>query len=356
MKTGQNDSDITPLTLRGTAGNILKFRLVPRLFHNVHNLRIIQAFFHEFIPGSSYRTTNGLQASYQNPKDGLLNITFHLSFLSDYIVEVDTEDIMGPVTFLADLGGLYAISIALFYYLLAQFEYRVNMFRYEDNALSKLEARRRAQKHWDKLRKYVMYTWGRNISDTSPRGTNKSNYVERRTKDIHRPLEVGESSTSSDTRAQNHQIGDRESNGIEKHKMWQQLKNYLCGGSGMELNKGNAQDIEGRLKGPLSIEPASEEECGSIELTGSRRRIETSATTRKSRSLGRNPPWLSNNRFLPTVPDIPADQQMDIASVQTYLRHLYEYNVRLREDFLAAQSVLGDIVQRLSPHSDICQQ
>ncbi|GLJ48538.1 hypothetical protein SUGI_1024020 [Cryptomeria japonica] len=356
VKTGRNDSDNTPLTLRGTVGNILKFRLVPRLFHNVHNLRIIQAFFHEFIPGSSYRTTSELQASYQNAKDGMLNVTFHVNFLSDYIVELDTEDIMGPVTFLADLGGLYAISIALFYYLLAQFEYRVNMFRYEDNILPKLEARRRARKHWDKLRKYVMYTWGRNISDTSPPGTNRSKLVERKIKGIHRPLEVGERSTSTDIRAKNRQIGGLESKDIERHTMWQQLKNHLCGGSGMDLNKGNVRDIEGQLEGPLSIETASEQECGSVEITGSRQRNETSAITRKSGSLGRNPPWLSNKEFLPVVPDIPTDQQMDIASVQTYLRDLYEYNVRMREDFLAAQSVIRDIVQRLSPHSDICRE
>ncbi|KAH9318001.1 hypothetical protein KI387_019770, partial [Taxus chinensis] len=350
VKAGVNDSDNTPLTLRGTVGNILNFRLVPRSFQNVHNLRIIQAFFHEFIPGSFHSRTNELRASFQNPKDGLLNVTFHVNFLSDYIVEIDTEDIMGPVTFLADLGGLYAISIALFFYLLAQFEYRVNSLRYEDNSLLKLEARRRAREHWGKLRKYVMYTWGHNSSDALPSGTNKSNIIQRKTLGIHQPLEFSERCTSIDIRGKSQQTGGLKSEGTEKTANWQQLKNCLHGSGGMELNKENVADTEGRLKGPLCIEQASEQESRSIEMIDPRKRKEASAMARKSESLGRNPPWLSNKEFLPAVPEIPIDQQMDIKSLQRYLGNLYEYNVRLREDFLAAQSVLGDIVHRLSPH------
>jgi hypothetical protein len=359
VKDGRNDLDSSPVTLRGRAGNILQFHLVPRLFKNVHDLRLIQAFFHEFIPGTSYTRTSELQTSLQNPKDGQLNITFHINFLSDYIVEIDTEEIMGPVSFLADLGGLYAISIALFFYVLAQFEYRVMRFRYEDGLLQKLEARRRARQHWDKLRRYVMYRWGGNYSEEVQYGKNKLKFTENKMKKNHKPLEVGNRDRYIDLRLKSGQTLGLKSEGAEEQSKWQHLKNRIRGGSCTEINKESLVeenlDTTGRLKGPLCTELGSEEESQSIEIMDPRARKEAPVRS-KAESLGRRPPWLSSKGFLPPVPETSPDGQMDISSMQSYLKHLYDYNVRLREDFLAAQSVLGDIVQRLSPHSDIYRE
>lgn len=351
-----SDLDSSPVTLRGRTGNILQFRLVPRLFKNVHDLRLIQAFFHEFIPGSSYTRTSELKTSLQNPKDGQLNITLHINFLSDYIVEIDTEEIMGPVSFLADLGGLYAISIALFFYILAQFEYRIMRFRYEDDLLQKLEARRRARQHWDKLRRYVMYRWGGNSSDEVRYGKNKLKFTENKMKKTRKPLEVGNRDRYTDSRLKSGQTLGLKSEGAEEQ--WHHLKNHIRRGSCTEINKDSLVeenlDSKGRLKGPLCIEIASEEESQSTEIRDERARKEAPDRS-KAESLGRRPPWLSSKGFLPPVPETSPDGLMDISSMQSSLEHLYEYNLRLREDFLAAQSVLGDVVQRLSPHSDICR-
>lgn len=355
---GRDDLNSSSITLRGRAGNILQFRLVPRLFKNVHDLRLIQAFFHEFIPGTSYTRPSELQNSLQNPKDGQLNITFHINFLSDYIVEIDTEEIMGPVSFLADLGGLYAISIALFFYVLAQFEYRVVRFRYEDDVLQKLEARRRARHNWNKLRRYVMYRWGGNSSEEVQHGEKKLKSTENKMKKNRKPLGVGNRDKYNGFRFKSGQTLPLKSEGAEEQSKWQHLKNCIRRGSCAEINKESLVeenlDTTGRLKGTLCTEVGLEEESQSIEI------VETSARKeapgwRKAESLGRRYPWLSSKGSLPPVPETSPDGQMDISSMQSYLKHLYEYNLRLREDFLASQSVLGDIVQRLSPHSDICR-
>jgi hypothetical protein len=91
--------------------------------------------------------------------DGILNTTLFINYLSAYIVEIDHENILGPVSFLADLGGLYCISIGIFFYLLVQCEYRIKKLRNEDTVFRKIRNRRKALDHWDKLRRYVAYTW-----------------------------------------------------------------------------------------------------------------------------------------------------------------------------------------------------
>lgn len=108
------------VTFRGRETNIMKFNLFPRIYRNLHDLKLIQPLFHEFLPGSVSRDTKQLQASLENSVDGLVNTTLYINFLSDYVVEVEKENILGPVSFLADLGGLYCISIGIFFYLLVQ--------------------------------------------------------------------------------------------------------------------------------------------------------------------------------------------------------------------------------------------
>ncbi|KAJ0547132.1 hypothetical protein HanIR_Chr08g0368671 [Helianthus annuus] len=103
-------------------------------------------------------------ASLQGSNDGFVNTTFHVNFLSSYIVQVDNQSTLGPVGFLADLGGLYCVCIGIFFYLLVQFEYRFKRFRHEDVVMRSIRSRRKAQERWNKLRKYVSFTWGRGIS------------------------------------------------------------------------------------------------------------------------------------------------------------------------------------------------
>ncbi|CAN6487263.1 unnamed protein product [Victoria cruziana] len=137
-------------TFRGVNGNIFKFHLIPRIYRKIHYLKLIQPLFREFIPGSNFVEASQLQSSLQNPTDGLINMTLYISFLSDFIVEVDNANIIGPVTFLANVGGLYAFSIAIFFFILLQLECRIKNFHDQDIKLRDISTKKRAQKHWDK--------------------------------------------------------------------------------------------------------------------------------------------------------------------------------------------------------------
>lgn len=149
-----------PITYRGPDLNILKVHLFPQIYNYLHDLKLVQPLFHDFVPGSYFSEINDLKNSLQRPTDGLINTTLDISFLSDYIVEIDRENVMGPVSVLANIGGLYAVSIAIFLYLLLQLEARIKGLQNEDTVMREIRSQRRAQKNWEKLRKYVFYTWG----------------------------------------------------------------------------------------------------------------------------------------------------------------------------------------------------
>lgn len=100
LKNG-SDFDDRPVTFRGRETNILKFNLFPRIYHNLHDLKLIQPLFHEFLPGSVYSDTNQLQLSLGNSADGLVNTTLFIKFLSSYVVEIDKQSILGPGKYLS---------------------------------------------------------------------------------------------------------------------------------------------------------------------------------------------------------------------------------------------------------------
>eukprot|EP01018_Ginkgo_biloba_P036039 Gb_36268 [translate_table: standard] len=171
-----------------------------------------------------------------------------------------------------------------------------------------------------------------------------------KTKRTHQPLEI------DDNVKRSRQEPCSKSRGVKKQSRGPLLKNLVPKVSGKDNNKESLAEEnvgrEGRLKGALCIEPVLEQESQSIEINDQKERPTAS---KKAENLGRTPPWLTTKKPLPAVPEMCTDGQMDISYMHNYLINLYEYNVRLREDFLAAQSVLGDIVQRLSPHSDVAE-
>lgn len=114
LKNGSDFND-SPVTFRGNISNILKFNLFPRIYHNLHELKLIQPLFHEFLPGSVSRNTNELRVSLENSADGLINTTLFINFLSDYVVEIDRENILGPGKCLLCLLYIQAMSLQLFY-------------------------------------------------------------------------------------------------------------------------------------------------------------------------------------------------------------------------------------------------
>ncbi|KAK1431528.1 hypothetical protein QVD17_07988 [Tagetes erecta] len=160
LKKGSN-MNAEFVTFRGKDTNILEFDLFPRIYRNKHDLKLIQPLFHEFLPGSSFGEINHLRDSLQNSSNGLVNVTLNVNFISSYIVEIDSQNVLGPVRFLADLGGLYYVSIGLFFFVLVQFEYKFKRLRHEDKVMRRIRNRKKAQEHWEKLRKYVVFTWGR---------------------------------------------------------------------------------------------------------------------------------------------------------------------------------------------------
>jgi hypothetical protein len=91
LKNGSSFDD-KPVTFRGRVANVLKFNLFPRIYRNLHDLRIIQPLFHEFLPGSSYGETSQLQASLESSNDGVINTTLYVNLLSDYIVEINNQN------------------------------------------------------------------------------------------------------------------------------------------------------------------------------------------------------------------------------------------------------------------------
>ncbi|URE26423.1 hypothetical protein MUK42_15444 [Musa troglodytarum] len=172
------------------------------LFVDLPNDPAIAVGFRFNLSAKDHADASDLQASLQGSKNGLVNTTLFISYLSDYIVEINKENMMGigftvhfhggdadllasldiqdsmgkillvltfkilksglQVGFLADVGGLYAISLAIFLFFLVQCEARIIKLRHEDTAMRNIVRQKHAQKNWDKLRKYVMYTWGPN--------------------------------------------------------------------------------------------------------------------------------------------------------------------------------------------------
>ncbi|KAI0489435.1 hypothetical protein KFK09_029278 [Dendrobium nobile] len=171
-------------TLRGPDMNLLKINLFPTKFNYKHRLKLIQPLLHDYLPGSSFSDIGRLQASLQNSRDGLLNITLLVRYLSDYIVEVDKELTFGIVSFLAEVGGLSVSSLAVFLYLLSQCEARFKNLRFEDTTMRHIRRHKRAQRHWDKVRKYVNYTWGQ--SSINIKSRSKSSQIIRGSRSLHK--------------------------------------------------------------------------------------------------------------------------------------------------------------------------
>ncbi|XP_021772373.1 uncharacterized protein LOC110736463 isoform X1 [Chenopodium quinoa] len=278
--TVRNGTDLNdmPLAFRGMGTNILKFNLFPRVYQNLHNLKLVQPLFHEFVPGSFIRDANALQASLQNPNSGLMNTTLHINFLSDYIVEIDNQNILGPVSFLADLGGLYCISIGIFFYLLLQCEYRIKRLRNEDQVFRNIRSRRKAQDHWDKLRKYVMYTWG-------PSSLLEENY-------------------------------NFSSNGC-----------CDCAG-GASHRKGESLHKRSRHESSLRAISFDKKDSSRKGMAGKH----LSEPTKSLKDVNIPPP--------PTLPVFNGSCAVDVSDIQKNLKDLYEYNTMLREKLVDTQSML----------------
>ncbi|CAN6319974.1 unnamed protein product [Urochloa humidicola] len=156
-------------TFRGKDSSVLKIQLFPQMYNNLDNLRILQPLVQDFTQGSAFTDIGSLNASLQNPRDGVVNTTLYITSLSDYIVEISNESVVGPVSILASIGGLYAFSVAICLCLMAQCEARIKKLRDEDTRMLTILSKRRARRNWDKVRKYVIYTWCSSNPDPTER-------------------------------------------------------------------------------------------------------------------------------------------------------------------------------------------
>ncbi|KAF4354569.1 hypothetical protein G4B88_029181 [Cannabis sativa] len=333
LKNGSTSNN-GPVTFRGKDTNILKFSLFPRIYRNLKDLRLIQPLFHEFVPGSQFTDTRQLQTSLANPSDGTLNTTLYVNFLSSYIVEIDDQNTMGPVSFLADLGGLYCFSIAIFFYLLVQCEYRIKKLRHEDQTLRTIRHRRKTLERWDKLRKYVMYTWGCKTLDDdhdyknngsccsggmlepiSRKGSLHKHRQQSRMDSINLNKKVklpSKSKMVADIPAQD------DSHTITKSSIPKTA-----------LTHGEKSDSRGELK------HEGKQQCGAS--------CKESSSQLDSFSL--------SNETIPLPPTLELKDcsEMNMSDVQKNLKCLYDYNVMLREKFLSVQSMLHELAMKSSP-------
>ncbi|KAK7394685.1 hypothetical protein VNO78_15220 [Psophocarpus tetragonolobus] len=312
LKNGSNFDD-SPVTFRGNQSNILKFNLFPRIYHNLHGLKLIQPLFHEFLPGSVSHDTNELRASLENSADGLINTTLYINFLSDYVVEIDKENILGPVSFLADLGGLYCISLGIFFYLLIQCEYRIKKLRNEDSIMRRIRNRRKAQENWNKLRKYVMYTYGCPTID--------NDYTTRKETDcggcmLHSVRRSGGSSHKRRLKSRKDSIS------VYKKTSLPETKSLSC----KPLESTNDSKLH-------SENMAKQQNVGLCKDSPQSQPQESS---------------IIDDYFIPPPPslEIKVGSEMDLSDIQKNIKILYEYNVMLRDKLLATQSLLNSSSSR----------
>lgn len=342
LKSGSTFDD-RPVTFRGKDSNILKFNLFPRIYHNLHDLRLIQPLFHEFLPGSFFGETSQLQASLETSSDGLINTTLSISYLSSYIVEIESQNIMGPVSFLADLGGLYCISIGIFFYFLVQCEYRVKRLRNEDVTMRQIRNRLKAREHWDKLRKYVMYTWGCKTLDNDYESTKqgssctgfmipsiRGNGSLHGNKSSRKKLQNREDSVSFNRKVSI----PSEKNSIAEHTCTQGVKPFIAE---------SVLNSEERLLDSREEHPPKGE-------------VLISSNDRKQHSVGFYEGGASklqaysceDDDVIPIPPPLEfnAGSEVEMSDILKNLHRLHDYNVMLREKFLANQSLLHALASK----------
>ncbi|XP_044483083.1 uncharacterized protein LOC123209252 isoform X2 [Mangifera indica] len=327
LKNG-SDFDDRPVTFRGTDSNVLKFNIFPALYHNLNDLRLLQPLFHEFLRGSFFRETAALQASLERSSDGLINTTMYINFLSAYIVETDNQSIIGPVSFVADLGGLYCFSIGIFFYLLVQCEFRIKKLRNEDSILRRIRNRRKAQDHWDKLRKYVMYTWGcKSLQNDSEENKNGSTCCNPRVPSLtsNGAFHKSRSFLKRSQKRGMDSISFKKSNlPSEKSTVPECTKSQK-----VEFSvKGTASNPEGTLSLPKG-EPSLNQELHNSEL---------------------HAVALDDDFIIPAPPPLvlKAGSEVEMSDIQKSFQQLYEYNVTLTNKLVATQSLLHELAAKSS--------
>ncbi|CAI0559564.1 unnamed protein product [Linum tenue] len=331
-----------PVTFRGTDRNIIRFNLFPRIYHNLRDLKLIQPLFHDFLPGSFYTNPTQLQNSLQTSVDGLINTTLYINYLSSYVVEIENQNIMGPVSFLADLGGLYCISIGIFFYLMVQCEYRIKKLRNEDRTMRNIRKRLKAQARWEKLRKYVIYTWGCSALDDDLRNNNNGeSSCSFMLPSVNRngSLHGGGSSKKRSKRLDSINFNRNAALPSEKNTILELNPTQgvtSLAGHGSSTSKERVKD--NAKKSHKDQNPRSK--------TG-----EKQAAAGVSKGDSKQPQLHSTrdvNDFIPPPPplELKVGSEVEMTEIWKNFEQLHEYNVMLREKFLATESLLHSLASK----------
>ncbi|KAM7270346.1 hypothetical protein ACFE04_029560 [Oxalis oulophora] len=359
--------DDSLVTFRGQKTNILQFNLFPRLYRNLHDLRLFQPLFHDFIPGSNIRETAQLQTSLINPSEGLVNMTLFINFLSSYMVEIENESIIGPVSFLAELGGLYCFSIGIFFYLLVQCEYRIKRLRNEDSILRHIRNRHKAQKHWDTLRKYVMYTWGCKVLNDE----NENNEMASAccTFSIPSPNGTGLHSRSGSSR----RFRPKRADSLSLNKKFSLANEKSTTPGSAETQKvksfttGTASNTEGQkrnesLYGFLSLIADSKAIIAlaysrspfqSLQLKnealGPEQEMKILSKEVSSEMQARSP---ADDNCVPPLPplELKGGSELNANDIQRNFQQLYDYNMMLHDKLVATQSLIHSLTAKSTEH------
>lgn len=337
LKNGSS-FDNRPITFRGMNTNILKFSLFPRIYRNLKDLRLIQPLFHEFVPGSHFFDTRQLQASLASSSDGLVNTTLNVNFLSDYIVEIDDQNVMGPVSFLADLGGLYCISIAFFFYLMVQCEYRIKRLRNEDSVLRSIRSRRKALERWAKVRKYVTFTWGcSTLEDVYNDKKNGSSCCGT----------MPESLSRKGSSRKHRQQSRKDSINLNKKVASPSITKKVAAPDLSQTSGANSSTTETALN---PQEKTDHQDEPKHEFVGSTNGVKQQSGGSCEGNSSQIEAFSVSNGIIPPPPTLELKDvsEMDMYDVQKNLKSLYEYNVMLREKIVGIQSMLHELATKSS--------
>ncbi|KAF2307379.1 hypothetical protein GH714_026755 [Hevea brasiliensis] len=295
LKNGSAFDD-RPVTFRGRDPNVLKFNLFPQIYHNLHDLRLIQPLFHEFVPGSFSRDATHLQASLQTSTDGLVNTTLYVNYLSAYLVEIEQQNIMGPE------NAMYVLHI------MPELEVVKLVFKWADDLES--------SKHGSSCSCFVAPSVRGNGSLSS-----RKRASQRRTDSIHLNRRVSIPS---------------EKNVVEGHTDTQGVKSSVAGctlnSEGIFSDSGGQRSVKGEVFG--STNDVTQHSVGLCE-----------GDTSQSQ-----PHSITDDNAIPLPPPIEfkGGSELEISDIQKNLQNLYNYNVILREKLLTTQSLLHSLTSKSS--------
>ncbi|KAK4356720.1 hypothetical protein RND71_025691 [Anisodus tanguticus] len=336
LRNGSN-FDKKPVTYRGLTPNILKFNFFPRMYHNLHDLRLIQPLLHEFLPGSSFDEISQLQASLQSPNDGLINTTLYVNFLSSYIVEIKNQNVLGPGEFLVSRSFIYGKKI------LELCEYRIKKLRNEDSVMRKVRSRRKAQDRWDKLRKYVMYTYAPNQLEEVYDMRNDGCCTGIKMESVHRKSSSvrGRGSSRFDTISFSRKVGLPSEKRATPEKIDTSATRFsLEPAADLQKHTHLKEERFQENDVPPNTRSSKPEDIIALDVENAPR---APAFPAADDLTVPPPPPLSKSRIMKSGAD-----NISMTNLQKDLQNLYEYNLMLREKLIAAQSMLHALANKES--------